>query len=116
MSNKKDGADKSHQIKIRGKCMNYHRAKDKIDRIIGFNRDIKSFRMNETREIVRFFISNKQKNFFLEIYHRSTNVFELSVCDTQKFNPYMNRYSFKSLKELCIKLSEYKNKFICESE
>ncbi|MBQ8546184.1 MAG: hypothetical protein IJ437_04510 [Clostridia bacterium] len=96
--------------------MDYRRAVDKIYKAIGSNNYIKSFWIEETRKTKRFFISNKQRDFFLEIYHRSTNVFELSICDAQKFNPYMNRYNFKSLKELVIKLREYKNKFTSASE
>lgn len=96
--------------------MNYRRAIDKIYKAIGSNNSIKSFWKEETKETIRFFISNLERDFFLEIYHRSTNVYELSICDAQKFYPYINSYTFKSLNELTLKLREYKNKFNCVSE
>ena len=96
--------------------MNYRWAIYKIYKAIGSNNSIKSFWNEETKETTRFFISNVERDFFLEIYHRSTNFYELSVCDAQKFNPFMNRYSFKSLNELTLKLQEYKDKFTRASE
>ena len=96
--------------------MNYRRAKDKIDKVIGFEREIKSYWNEKTKETTRFFIANKERDFFIEIYHRSTNFFELHICDSQKFNPYMSHYAFRSLNELCLKLREYKDKFTRASE
>ena len=96
--------------------MNYRRAIDKIYKAIGSNNSIKSFWKEETKETTRFFIANKERDFFIEIYHRSTKFFEFHICDSQKFNPYMNHYAFRSLNELCLKLREYKDKFTRASE
>lgn len=96
--------------------MNYRRALDKIHRAIGFEFHHRCFDNVETNELVRFFISNRNNTFYLEIFQSSINSYELGICDLDSEHPHISKLSFRSLKEVCEWIKRYHNKFTCASE